>query len=189
MPNRISAGVWDTGHSFGTDVNVEGQVTATGNVTASGSLVSPALQVSGTSVTTLSRGVNPFALYPFTPVGNGFTASVPGFYFVSGSTFCTGTIPAASSQPGAVYMFMLTNAQPMRLTCSLRSPGSQANFAHNDAYGLLSSSAGGTTPTARDDGLNLVQSGSVSVQSNGQVWQPLLASGSITLAPAGAPGL
>lgn len=133
-------------------------------------------------------GVYPFQQYTQT-VGNAFTASVPGFYFVSGSTQCTGTIPTAASLPGAMYQFTLTNSQPMRLTCSLRAGGAPANFAHNDAGALVTASFGASAPSARDDGLGLIQSGSVCIQSNGILWVTVTASGTLTFAPAGAPGL
>ena len=129
-----------------------------------------------------SVGVFPFQQYTQN-VGTAFTASTPGFYFVSGSTQCTGTLPSASSQPGSMFMFTLTNNMPMRLTCSVRSLSYVPNFARND----ISASAGGPGQLVsdRNDGLALSASGSVMVQSNGFVWQPVVASGSVTLVAAG----
>ena len=119
-------------------------------------------------------GFSPFAL-PTTAVGTAFTVTTPGYYQVSGSTFATGTIPAADSMPGANLLFLMTNGNTLFLTGSRRSANNVDGVFV--ASGLTSSSFNRNS----GDGLRVGASGSVMLCSDGRYWIPVVSSGSLTL--------
>lgn len=110
-----------------------------------------------------------------------FTLSQAGFYFVSGSNTCTGTLPTASQFPMAMIGFALVGTNTALLT-GTRVPPATAIFC-KDGTGIGSVSAsvvGGGT--AAGDTLTIPTSGSVTLISDGRFWIPMASSGSLTIA-------
>lgn len=106
-----------------------------------------------------------------------FTASVPGFYWVSGSTATTGTMGLASAQPGSQYIFAsIDGGRDAFLLTGSRGTNEAAVF-----YTTSTSSGSITVPGSKADGVTIARSGSVCLQSDGRVWMIAWASGSFTL--------
>lgn len=117
------------------------------------------------------------------PLSAAFTVTSPGFYWVSGSLTCTGTIPTASDHPGALLSFgaqiLIGNAQFM-LTGTARSSGTTAVFVKNGAgIGSVATVIGGGV--AAGDKLTVPNSGSVALLSDGRYWVPIASSGSLQI--------
>lgn len=137
-------------------------------------------------------GISPYGLQvaaadPTAPVAfnvtQSFSVAQPGFYYVSGSTQCTGTIPSAGAFPGGHLYFTLTNAQPMQLTGS--AVLSTTVFAVN-ALAATGSAGQLVLLTQRGNKLTLDSNGSVALQSDGFRWIPYACSGSLSMSLGGA---
>lgn len=120
-------------------------------------------------------GISPFALKT-TTVGTAFTVTVPGFYYVSGSTQCTGTLPRAHTVPGAEIVLMLLNGEPMMLTGTVSANNAPYVFS---TTGMISASIVGVECGNK---LVVASSGSVGVRSDGRHWIPTMSSGTLTIA-------
>jgi hypothetical protein len=109
------------------------------------------------------------------PYGLAFTVDQPGFYLVSGSMQCTGTLPDAQTNPGTMVFVTTNNIQPIMLTGSAR-PGPGGAFSQS---GLGTANLNGGT--ARGDKLDVDAGGSVALFSDGWYWIPLCASGTVKI--------
>lgn len=118
-------------------------------------------------------GFAPFKLKT-TTTGSVYDATRPGFYYVSGSTLCTGSVANPSDVPGAHLHICMTNANSTLLTGSARASGTTGVFLSNthDVSGSITVS----------DKLTIPGFGSVSLVSSGRYWQPYCASGSLVFA-------
>lgn len=122
--------------------------------------------------------------------GSAFTVSQPGFYFVSGSTTTTGTLPAPGAFPGANVMFReVNNGFSFMLTGSARTAAA-ALFCRNGAGlgsvsgstqggGAISSGFGASL--AAGDKLTVPRGGSVNLWSDGALWVIQASSGSLQI--------
>lgn len=106
-----------------------------------------------------------------------FAFDGPGFYFVSGSTTCTGTVPNPAAFPGAQLHVSLLNAAAIQLSGSATAKTKVFSWSGMAATGSLS----GSNPTQYGNTLTLATQGSVSLQSNGFYWQPFVSSGSLVM--------
>lgn len=114
-------------------------------------------------------------------LGGAFTLSQAGFYFVSGSTTTTGTLPVASQYPMAMIGIALVGTNTCLLTGTSRVLPATAVFC-KDGVGVGSVSAnvvGGGV--AAGDSITIPASGSVSLISDGRFWIPFSSSGSLTI--------
>ena len=124
---------------------------------------------------------------PFPQVSNttGLTFTItPGFQIqVSGSTFCTGSLPDASLNMGSMVNLMLTND-----ACFITGVASSAsmnivgnlNIAAGCVFALNNAAKFGST-LQYGNGLTMPTSGAICLMSDGRVWQTIFATGSITL--------
>lgn len=117
------------------------------------------------------------------PANGAFTVSSPGFYWVSGSTTTTGTLPSPSANAGSHFMFTnIVTGGGFRLTGSRASAGVPV-FSAN---GIVSSSgqSGGNAPalsTLANDALTVATSGSVCLYCDGLRYIPFASSGSLVI--------
>lgn len=126
-------------------------------------------------------GVSPYGLvvtgssaYNAAPA---FVIPMPGFYFVSGSTTCTGTIPNAAAFPGGQVFVTMANPNACQLSGSAIVGGTAFAYSGMAATGSLS----GSNPTQRGNLLTLDSAGSVALQSDGLRWIPFASSGSLRI--------
>lgn len=155
------------------------------------------LQIDGASGCQISAHSNDSGFSPSrlstsgsTQNGSAFTVSQPGFYFVSGSTTTTGTLPAPGTFPGANMMFReVNNGFSFMLTGSARTAAA-ALFCRNGAgLGSVSGSTqgGGTISSgfgaslAAGDKLTVPRGGSVNLWSDGALWVVQASSGSLQI--------
>lgn len=101
------------------------------------------------------------------------TVSSPGFYYISGSTSTTASIPAAGSSPGARMIFTEAAGSNFCLTGS--------SWASGKAIFVLPSFASGTA-AKHGTRLNSGNGASVALESDGFYWLVLGGTGSLTLA-------
>jgi len=117
--------------------------------------------------------------------GGTFTVSQPGFYWVSGSTTTTGTLPAPGSFPGGEFMFKeCNNGFSFMITGSARTE-SAAIFTRNGAgIGSVSGSvvsSGFGASLARGDKVTVPRGGSVRLWSDGSIYVIQASSGSLQI--------
>jgi hypothetical protein len=161
-------------------------------------------QIDGSSGCQVASHSNNFGFAPFkmetsgtvatgqSQVGTAFTLTSPGFYWVSGSTAATGTLPAPGSFPGAHFMLKeCNNAFSFVLTGSARTE-SGAVFTRNGAGlgsvsgstvsgGALIVSSGFGASLARGDKLTVPRGGSVCLWSDGGTYVVQASSGSLQI--------
>ena len=122
--------------------------------------------------------------------GSSFTVSQPGFYWVSGSTTTTGTLPAPGAFPGASVMLReVNNAFSFMLTGSARTAAAAVFCRNGVGVGSISGSTqgGGTISSgfgaslAAGDKLTVPRGGSVHLWSDGALWVPQASSGSLQI--------
>lgn len=104
-----------------------------------------------------------------------FTIPMPGFYFVSGSTSCTGTMPSAAQFPGSQVFVTLANNNACQLSGS--ALGGSTVFTWSGA-----AATGSVVGAQRGNLLTLDSAGSVGLQSDGMRWIPFVSSGSLRIA-------
>ena len=133
-------------------------------------------------------GISPYRLDGGTnkssPAGTAFSVDLPGFYWVSGSTTCTGTIASAAAYPGGMlgfgasnvlYSFMLTGSSP-------RPTGSSGIFIKNGVgIGSVTGSNVQGGGNCIGDKLTVPPGGSVMLISDGLHWVPMASSGSLMI--------
>lgn len=111
-----------------------------------------------------------------TALGLTFTVASPGYYLVSGSTQCTGTLPGPSTMPSTMIGVTAQNLQPIMLTGSVRNGPGGVFTLNGIASGSLE--AGGLV---RGDKMNIDAGGSVLLYSDGFYWVPMCSSGTLKL--------
>lgn len=117
--------------------------------------------------------------------GGAFTVTQPGFYWVSGSTASTGTLPAPGAFPGGHFMFKeCNNVFSFMLTGSARTEAG-AVFSQNGAgIGSVTSSivtSGFGVSLARGDKLTVPRGGSTLLWSDGGTYIVQACSGSLQI--------
>jgi hypothetical protein len=119
-----------------------------------------------------------------TTVGGAFTLDGPGFYWVSGSTTTTGTLPAPATHPGAFIMLREVSGSSFMLTGSARSAAAGVFCRNGTGIGSVSGSVGtiaGGGLTVGDK-LTVPGVGSVCLWADGAFWVPQASSGSLQIA-------
>ena len=106
-----------------------------------------------------------------------YALSGPGFYFISGSTQSTGTVPNPAMFPGAQLHVTMLNANGSMLSGSATAKTTVFSWSGMAHTGSVS----GSNPTQFGNTLNVFPGGSVSLQSNGFYWQPYVSSGSLIM--------
>lgn len=114
-----------------------------------------------------------------TALGGTFTLTGPGFYQVSGSTACTGTVPDPALFPGAMLFVAVVNPQPCQLSGSTSTSAKVFGFSGLAATGSL----GAANVTQRGNIATLTSNGTVGFWSDGNLWLAFVSSGSIALSP------